>query len=213
MRSSKDVARLYAEAVVQFVNASSPQKAYLQFLESLAHAFKEDFNHDFKPINEEIFVSYYSYKEKDDDIDFSIWAESISQLQEGYKKILIDFNLTGLKIKTEKGYEKAYIVHEVIIDVETGHEFPPFDGGKYILNGKPILCDDEDLDEDLYYCLQRSFSKDREIRHKIRRCPICNRFFVAKNKQRTFCYKIECIRAYEREKKAKQRDKDPVKYV
>ena len=49
-------------------------------------------------------------------------------------------------------------------------------------------------------------------RRKLKRCPYCEQFFPAKNIRRTRCYSEECERAYQREKKRKQRDSDPAKY-
>jgi hypothetical protein len=48
---------------------------------------------------------------------------------------------------------------------------------------------------------------------KLKICPFCNDFFIAGNIRRTRCYEKECEKAYQREKKRKQRRNDPVKYV
>jgi hypothetical protein len=48
---------------------------------------------------------------------------------------------------------------------------------------------------------------------KLKICPFCNNFFIAGNIRRTRCYSKECENAYQREKKRKQRQNDPVKYV
>jgi len=49
-------------------------------------------------------------------------------------------------------------------------------------------------------------------RRKLKQCPHCQKFFIAKDIKRKRCYSDECRKAYEREKKQKQREKDPVKY-
>lgn len=48
---------------------------------------------------------------------------------------------------------------------------------------------------------------------KLKVCPFCNNFFTAGDIRRTRCYEKECERAYQRDKKRKQRENDPVKYV
>lgn len=49
-------------------------------------------------------------------------------------------------------------------------------------------------------------------RRKIKLCPYCNNFFIAKNISRQRCYEEDCEKAFQREKKRKQRENDPVKY-
>lgn len=47
-------------------------------------------------------------------------------------------------------------------------------------------------------------------RHFLKLCPYCNNFFIAKRRNRkSRCYDKECERAYQREKKRKQREKEP----
>jgi len=51
-------------------------------------------------------------------------------------------------------------------------------------------------------------------RRKLKFCPYCERFFIAKDiKRKHSCYSNDCIRKWERDKKKDQRDKDPVKYI
>ena len=48
---------------------------------------------------------------------------------------------------------------------------------------------------------------------KLKLCPFCNNFFIAKDtKREKRCYSKECEKTYQREKKRKQRENDPVKY-
>jgi hypothetical protein len=48
---------------------------------------------------------------------------------------------------------------------------------------------------------------------KLKICPFCNNFFIAKDiKREKRCYSKECEKAYQREKKRKQREKDPLRY-
>lgn len=51
-------------------------------------------------------------------------------------------------------------------------------------------------------------------RRKIKYCPYCEKFFIAKDiKRKNCCYSNDCIRKWERDKKKDQREKDPVKYI
>jgi predicted RNA-binding Zn ribbon-like protein len=47
-------------------------------------------------------------------------------------------------------------------------------------------------------------------RRKLKRCPYCNNFFIAKSiNRKTRCYSKDCEKAYQRDKKRKQREKEP----
>jgi hypothetical protein len=49
---------------------------------------------------------------------------------------------------------------------------------------------------------------------KIKQCPYCEKFFIAKDIRReSRCYSEKCEKVYQRYKKRKQREKDPVKYI
>ena len=45
--------------------------------------------------------------------------------------------------------------------------------------------------------------------NKLKLCPFCNNFFIAKDIRRKRCYSKECERAYQRDRKRKQREKEP----
>ena len=47
---------------------------------------------------------------------------------------------------------------------------------------------------------------------KLKKCPYCEVYFMAKDAKRIRCYAQECRKKYERQKKQKQREDDPVKY-
>jgi hypothetical protein len=49
-------------------------------------------------------------------------------------------------------------------------------------------------------------------RRKLKQCPYCEKFYIAKDIKRQRCYSKKCQREYERQKKQKQREDDPVKY-
>jgi hypothetical protein len=67
-------------------------------------------------------------------------------------------------------------------------------------------------DEIIAYCMFEYLpSADNE--RKLKKCPYCQNFFIAKDIRRSKCYSSECSKEYEREKKQKQRSDDPVKYV
>lgn len=48
-------------------------------------------------------------------------------------------------------------------------------------------------------------------RRKIKICPYCSKFYIAKDiKRKNRCYSDDCRKAYQRDKKRVQRDKDPI---
>jgi hypothetical protein len=49
-------------------------------------------------------------------------------------------------------------------------------------------------------------------RRKLKKCPFCHNFFIATDIKRKKCYSDDCRKAYERDKKRKQRAEDIVKY-
>lgn len=49
-------------------------------------------------------------------------------------------------------------------------------------------------------------------RRKLKKCPYCEGFYIAKDIKRQRCYSKKCQREYERQRKQKQREDDPVKY-
>jgi hypothetical protein len=48
---------------------------------------------------------------------------------------------------------------------------------------------------------------------RIKQCPYCDSFFIARDLRRKRCYSDECGKAYSREKKRKQRENNPVRYI
>ncbi|MBA3034995.1 MAG: hypothetical protein FP814_00720 [Desulfobacterium sp.] len=47
---------------------------------------------------------------------------------------------------------------------------------------------------------------------RLRKCPHCKKFFIAKDKKRKICYEMECRNGYHREDMKKRRNDDPEKY-
>jgi hypothetical protein len=48
---------------------------------------------------------------------------------------------------------------------------------------------------------------------KIKQCPYCKLFFIAKDAKRINCYENKCEKEDRRLRKQKQRERDPVKYI
>lgn len=48
---------------------------------------------------------------------------------------------------------------------------------------------------------------------KLKRCPFCQKFFIAKDAKREKCYANKCFKEYKRIQKQRQREDDPVKYI
>lgn len=57
------------------------------------------------------------------------------------------------------------------------------------------------------------FINNKFDRKRLKKCPYCDLFFIAKDNKRTRCYSERCSKEYEKEKKRKQRSEDPVKYI
>ena len=52
-----------------------------------------------------------------------------------------------------------------------------------------------------------------EDKRKLKKCPFCEKYFIAVNIRRfTRCYSDDCERAYRRNQKRRQRGEDPVRY-
>ena len=49
-------------------------------------------------------------------------------------------------------------------------------------------------------------------RRKLKKCPYCQIYFIAKDTKRKLCYSNECKKRYQREEKRKQRERDPLTY-
>jgi len=47
---------------------------------------------------------------------------------------------------------------------------------------------------------------------KLKKCPICGLFFIAKNVKRIYCYKIICMNKYHKNDMRNRRKRDPVRY-
>jgi len=58
-----------------------------------------------------------------------------------------------------------------------------------------------------------SFLSVRGNLQKIKQCPYCKLFFIAKDAKRINCYENKCVKEDRRLRKQKQRDEDPVKYL
>jgi hypothetical protein len=50
-------------------------------------------------------------------------------------------------------------------------------------------------------------------RRKIKNCPYCKKFFIAKDVKRVRCYSRECEKEYRRLQKQRQREENPLKYI
>lgn len=62
------------------------------------------------------------------------------------------------------------------------------------------------------YCLFH-YLANTENKKKLKKCPLCEMFFIAEDTKRVKCYSSECQRIYARLKKQKQREDDPEKYI
>lgn len=122
-------------------------------------------------------------------------------------------------------YCRSFISYNVIMlnDDSFDNEFkpePPFDEASFSMFYRneddnrlmPVIIT-EKVFLALVFCLVEYIIDSKDNRFKIKKCPFCEKYFPAKNLKRTRCYRPACEKAYQREKKQKQRDKNPVKYV
>lgn len=221
MQKAKD---LYAEAVVNFVNTDDPQEAFFEFYDRFRIALKCDFNLELEPVTDRTFVI------ENYNLDYTNFEECLSSLmdeiiiiQESYKEKLTNIKEMGLR-ESVRGEGYGIPCYILSIDEETGELTPPFSKNQFVENGR-AFCDLEylndgdlleyvnDVDWALTFCLQRFSLCDKNYRQRIRQCPICGHFFLAKNARRERCYGPECEKAYRREQKRRQREKDPVRYI
>ncbi|MEW6520766.1 MAG: hypothetical protein AB1461_15275 [Thermodesulfobacteriota bacterium] len=63
------------------------------------------------------------------------------------------------------------------------------------------------------YSLNKYLHSGKNQKVRLKRCPYCSTFFISKNIAKHHCYGEICEREYQRIKKAKQRETDPVRYV
>lgn len=58
-----------------------------------------------------------------------------------------------------------------------------------------------------------NFLRNANSKNLLKECPYCKSYFIAEDERRSKCYSSACIKKYEREKKRKQREDDPVTYL
>ncbi len=56
-----------------------------------------------------------------------------------------------------------------------------------------------------------SYARKNDLR-KLKKCPYCNSYFIAKDTKRKICYEIACKNEYHKTDMKNRRDKDPIKY-
>jgi ribosomal protein S27AE len=56
-------------------------------------------------------------------------------------------------------------------------------------------------------------SSEPYAKKKIKECPLCGKFFFAKDSKRKICYEAPCFTEYKRRQKEHQRETDPVTYA
>jgi len=64
----------------------------------------------------------------------------------------------------------------------------------------------------IIFCFFNFFRNENNQKY-LKKCQLCGDFFIAADARRIKCYSSECIKKYEREKKRKQREDDPVTYL
>ena len=152
--------------------------------------------------------------------DIHILHRRIEKLQNDYRNIL-DRIIEGAPLNeiptlAEK-FKTIYDVSKMtttklIAGRDSFEEIPLIDETNYIRNKINRGWFIELQDEFVHWMVE--FFRGRHNRKYIKECPYCGNFFIAKDiKRKTRCYSKECDKEYQRYKKRKQRENDPVKYV
>lgn len=59
--------------------------------------------------------------------------------------------------------------------------------------------------------LRKYLLEDKNFQ-RLKKCPICQKYFIAKDKKRKICYESECSKVYHKKDMQIRRDKNPAKY-
>jgi len=144
---------------------------------------------DFSGKNLELISNLKKVLENIVESDRLIYSEALNyflQAQESYKE-KYEFSGDGTLVK----YRAEVLDGEDIVNLIHGISLQMFKG-------------------ELSYRLIKFLNNTDLI--KMKKCPYCHKFFLAKNKTRKKCYSSDCRKEYERLKKQKQRSDDPVTY-
>jgi hypothetical protein len=136
--------------------------------------------------------------------------ESIRQKEVVDKNIEIHKRLVSLlssiieKGKVEDGEDSRFILH--ICNTHPNMTYA-------LKNGK-VVKDSGYLMEKTSYAIRDLFeflSDSKKIK-KIKKCPICSLFFLAKDTKKKICYGTSCRNEYHKADMKKRRDDDPTRY-
>jgi len=138
-------------------------------------------------------------------IESMVQEEAIEQNSKIHSRLVKFLDSIIKKGKIEDGKDSRFI-----LNVCNAHPNMNFT----IANGK-VVKGSGYLMEKTSYAISDLFEflTDPKNIKRIKKCPLCNNFFIAEDLRRLKCNSPECIKKYEREKKRKQRDDDPVKYI
>lgn len=117
------------------------------------------------------------------------------------------------QIQTETNFNVSYITANgyggIVIE-----DWPPFIEESFLnrCDGCVHLNLQDYYDVTIIFCFFKFFREENNHKY-IKKCISCDDFFIAEDTRRTKCYSSECMKKYEREKKRKQRENDPVTYL
>jgi hypothetical protein len=225
-----DKQKLYRKVILDFANAPSFNEGFFTLLENIPAALefspkatekvrayrpsclltpKNDPQYEYRNFERERGQSFFDFGEN------VVWV--LSKLASGLK--LSELTLKGDDLPPMSPLEPFLVIYNgrfrPIMELA---EDELMLGKSSLLNERSFLLDLEigsqgtTLLYALAYCLIE-FLKVPTNRSHVRQCPVCNKFFLAKNLKRTRCYSSSCEKAYQRERKQRQREGDPVKYV
>lgn len=116
-------------------------------------------------------------------------------------------------IQTQTNFNVSYITGNghggIVIE-----DWPPFNEESFLsrCDGCVHLNLQDYYDVTIIFCFFKFFREENNHKY-LKKCRLCGDFFIAEDTRRVKCYSSECNKKYEREKKRKQREDDPVTYL
>lgn len=129
-----------------------------------------------------------------EDIDYVLWGSSVLSAQKMDRVIGESLQTTPFK-ETLQTNASLLMGFRDYVDSEYGNTHHAFN---------------DYLNNIMYFCLTEFLLNND--RRKLKKCPYCHKFFRADRINQQRCKSDECRKAYDRSKKRKQRERDPVKY-
>lgn len=202
----KEKDRLFGQTVVDFVNSKTPEEACIKHFENIQQLM--GFSSDFSERLKEDLISPSLTRVKGFEKAGIIRQNREQEIKNARRSLRDELEMIVCGKPLREIYIEpynadgnfTYQLSGLKIEDDLITEVPPISEEEY-------MGDTEDINRDLIYCLV-NFLKSND-RRKIKKCPYCDKFFIAKDIKRKRCYSDDCRKEYERNKKRKQREDEP----